>query len=89
METAAFAAALDQVVAEARRHTVVLMCAEALPWRCHRQLVADALLTRDMEVVHILDRAHSEPHRMTPFARIEATRLIYDGPSFTRSRARV
>lgn len=79
METAPFAAALGQVIAQARRHTVVLMCAEALPWRCHRQLVADALLTRGVEVVHILDRTHSEPHRMTPFARIEGKRLIYDG----------
>src|SRR3989441_1877310 len=79
METPAFAAALEQVLADAQSHIVAIMCAEAVPWRCHRQLVADALLARGVEVVHILDRTHTELHRLTPFARIEGGRLVYDG----------
>ena len=79
METPAFAAAFEQVLADAQSHSVAMMCAEAVPWRCHRQLVADALLARGVEVVHILDRTHTEPHRLTPFARIEGRRLVYDG----------
>jgi uncharacterized protein (DUF488 family) len=86
METAEFAAALEEVLARARTDTVALMCAEAVPWRCHRQLVADALLARGVEVVHIRDRTRSEPHRLTPFARVEGTRVVYDGsPRPTRA----
>jgi len=78
METPAFAAALEQLLADAQSHTVAIMCAEAVPWRCHRQLVADAMVARGVEVVHILDREHTEVHRLTPFARITDGRLIYD-----------
>ena len=78
METPAFAAALEQLLADAQSNTVAIMCAEAVPWRCHRQLVADALLARGVEVVHILDRDHTEVHRLTPFARVTDGRLIYD-----------
>ncbi len=79
MESVAFASALEELLSRAVGHTVAIMCAEAVPWRCHRQLVADALLVRGADVVHILDRTHSEPHRLTPFARIDGTRLVYDG----------
>ena len=79
METPAFAAALEQMLADAQSHSVAMMCAEAVPWRCHRQLVADALLARGVEVVHILDRTHTDLHRLTPFARIEEKRVVYDG----------
>ena len=85
METPAFAAALEQLLADAQSHTVAIMCAEAVPWRCHRQLVADALLARGVEVVHILDRTHTELHRLTPFARIEGRRIVYDGTPAPRS----
>ncbi len=87
METPQFALALEEVLARARTDVVALMCAEAVPWRCHRQLVADALLARGVEVVHIRDRARSEPHRLTPFARLEGTRVVYDGaPPAARPR---
>ncbi|MDR7400969.1 MAG: DUF488 domain-containing protein [Armatimonadota bacterium] len=79
METAEFAAALEEVLSRARTEVVALMCAEAVPWRCHRQLVADALLARGVEVVHIRDRDRTEVHRLPPFARLEGTRVVYDG----------
>jgi uncharacterized protein (DUF488 family) len=54
------------------------MCAEAVPWRCHRQLLADALAARGIEVTHILGPGQSQPHRLTPFARFEGTRVVYN-----------
>ncbi len=80
METPEFAGALTTVLVRAQTTTVALMCAEALPWRCHRQLVADALVVRGAEVLHILDRDHAQAHRLTPFARVDGTRIIYAGP---------
>ncbi len=77
METPAFEAALEAVVREAVQVQIALMCAEALPWRCHRRLIADALLVRGIPVEHILDFRRRERHRLTPWARVEGTRLIY------------
>ncbi len=64
----------------ARRQRLALMCAEAVPWRCHRSLIADALLVRGFRVEHILSPTASQPHRLTPFARVEGTRLTYPPP---------
>jgi uncharacterized protein (DUF488 family) len=55
------------------------MCAEALPWRCHRSLIADALVTRGWDVRHILSRTQAEPHALTPFAKLDHGRLTYPG----------
>lgn len=75
-------AEFDRIVAElealAARERVALMCAEATPWRCHRQLLADAFLVRGWDVRHITERGCS-PHRLTPFARVEGTRIVYAG----------
>lgn len=79
MQTPAFAAALDVVVARAANEAVTLMCAEAVPWRCHRRLIADALTVRGIEVVHLLGPSRREVHRLPPFARVEGTSVIYDG----------
>lgn len=58
------------------RH-VAIMCAEAVPWRCHRSLVADALMIRGVPAIDILPNADSRPHALTPFAHVEGTRLTY------------
>jgi uncharacterized protein (DUF488 family) len=55
------------------------MCAEAVPWRCHRQLLADALVVRGVEVRHVTGPSAPSAHRLTPFARVDGTRLVYDG----------
>ena len=78
METPAFDAALDRVIARAAKETVTLMCAEAVPWRCHRRLIADALTVRGVEVVHLTGPSRSARHALPPFARVEGTRVIYD-----------
>jgi uncharacterized protein (DUF488 family) len=72
MDTDAFQAALARLIALAGEAHTAVMCAEAVPWRCHRQLIADALLARGHDVLHILDMDRVDPHRLTPFARIES-----------------
>lgn len=62
-----------------REATAAVMCAEALPERCHRRLLSDWLTVRGVEVVHILDERRTRPHRLPDFARVEAERLVYDG----------
>ena len=80
MLTPEFEGHLKALVELAQRERVALMCAEALPWRCHRSLIADALLVRGMPVEHIMGRDGSQPHRLTPFARVAGTRLTYPAP---------
>ena len=79
MQTPEFAAALDELVAAQGRRRLAFMCAEAVPWRCHRSLLADALLARDVEVLDIIDEHPPKPHRMTPFAAVESGRVTYPG----------
>ncbi len=77
MQTEEFRAGLDNLIAAARRDRTAILCAEAVPWRCHRSLIADALLFDGVPVEDILDLAHSQPHRLTPFAVRDGTRVIY------------
>jgi uncharacterized protein (DUF488 family) len=53
------------------------MCAEAVPWRCHRSLVADALSTHDVPVIEILSQSNYRTHKLTPFARVQGTQVTY------------
>jgi uncharacterized protein (DUF488 family) len=53
------------------------MCAEAVPWRCHRSLIADALTVRGIPVDHIMSATHRQPHTLTPWARVEGFRITY------------
>src|SRR4029077_8173584 len=78
METAEFAAELARLLALASARPTAVMCAEAVPWRCHRQLVAHARVARGIEVRHVISAAPPEPHRLTPFARLEGERVVYD-----------
>ncbi len=77
MQTPAFAAGLSELHALTEEGRVALMCAEAVPWRCHRSLIADALTARGAHVVHITGEAHAIPHRLTNFAQVERGRVTY------------
>ncbi|MCY1070549.1 DUF488 family protein [Nannocystis sp. RBIL2] len=79
MQTDEFAAGLAELRGWAAKGSVALMCAEAVPWRCHRSLVADALTARGARVEHITGLSRSSPHRMTPFAVVEGARVTYPG----------
>lgn len=76
MQTAEFGAALDRLIADAATGPTAIMCAEAVPWRCHRWLIADALVARGHDVLHILD-ARTESHHMTGFAVLDGPHVIY------------
>jgi len=79
MLTPAFEAALEPVERLAAERRIAVMCAEAVPWRCHRQLLADALTVRRRTVRHILE-GKCEEHRLTAFACPAGTRIVYPAP---------
>lgn len=77
MQTQEFASALEKLVAAASQEPVVMMCAEAVPWRCHRSLISDSLTVRGYPVEHIMSTTKSNRHSMTPFATVEGTSITY------------
>ncbi len=77
METEAFRSALDSLMETGTRAPTAVMCAEAVPWRCHRSLIADALTARGVAMMHILD-AGVKPHTLTSFARVVDGSVRYD-----------
>lgn len=79
MLTEDFEAGLAELRELASKGSVALMCAEAVPWRCHRSLVSDALVARGAKVEHITGSSRASPHRLTPFAKVEGTRVTYPG----------
>jgi len=70
MATPAFRDAVERLIERARERTTSVMCAEAVPWRCHRQLLADALAARGIEVRHVFDLGRTEPHALHQSARV-------------------
>lgn len=83
MQTPEFDRGLRKLSKLAEKDRIVLMCAEAVPWRCHRSLIADALLVRGIRVEHILSATRSQPHAITPFARVQRTHIMYPGSADT------
>lgn len=77
MLTPEFEQNLVELMCMAQEERCVLMCAEAVPWRCHRSLIADALIVRQVRVEHILGLARRQIHRLTPWAFVQDGRLIY------------
>jgi uncharacterized protein (DUF488 family) len=75
MATAELREAVDRLLAS--DHATAIMCAEAVPWRCHRNLLSDELLRRHIEVLHILGRGSLQPHALSAMARVDADRVIY------------
>ncbi len=79
MQTPEFESALEELIQLASGERIAIMCAEAVPWRCHRSLVADALMARGESVEHIMTETKRNQHSVTPFARIEHGRVTYPG----------
>ena len=77
IETPEFEAALATLVEAATREAVAIMCAEAVPWRCHRSLISDVLTARGYPVEHIISENRSDPHTITPFARVDGKSVSY------------
>ena len=79
--TAAFEQGLQNLLNLAAEAPTAMMCAEAVPWRCHRSLIADAALVRGWRVLDIVSEAAPAPHKLTPFAVVEGTRITYPEPA--------
>lgn len=77
MQTPEFAGALEALAGEAKEERLALMCAEAVPWRCHRSLIADALTVRGIPVEHIIGKGRTQPHVLTPWAAVKGTAIEY------------
>jgi uncharacterized protein (DUF488 family) len=80
MQTADFAVALARLRELARGKRTAIMCAEAVPWRCHRSLIADALTVAGVEVRHITGKGEAGQHRLTPFAEVIEGSITYPPP---------
>jgi len=83
MQTREFEESLDRCIDLANEEQVALMCAEAVPWRCHRSLIADALLARGIDVREITSATEARPHALTPWARLDGTKVTYPGLPLT------
>jgi uncharacterized protein (DUF488 family) len=77
MQTPEFAENLDRLITIASEAPTAIMCAEAVPWRCHRSLIADALGARGIPTIEIMSANKSQPHAITPFAKIEGQHVTY------------
>ncbi len=77
MQTDEFAHGLDELIALSHEQRTAIMCAEAVPWRCHRSLVADALFVRDIPAVEILSPTNWRTHKLTPFAHVDGRSITY------------
>jgi uncharacterized protein (DUF488 family) len=77
MQTDEFAKNMEWLGDLAKAEHIALMCAEAVPWRCHRSLIADALTVRGIRVEHIISTAHRLPHTLTPWASVDGLRITY------------
>jgi uncharacterized protein (DUF488 family) len=81
MQMEDFQRALEELMAYGTDMKTAIMCAEAVPWRCHRSLIADALVARGWEVRHILSQVKADQHRLTPFVVIDGNTLVYPQPA--------
>jgi uncharacterized protein (DUF488 family) len=97
MQTQEFDQSLEELIRLARQERIAVMCAEAVPWRCHRSLIADALLVRGIRTEDIMSLTRRQVHVLTPFAKVRGTTITYPAevlpstpknPSAKRSRPR-
>jgi uncharacterized protein (DUF488 family) len=86
MQTPEFDKALKRLLAMAERQRVAIMCAEAVPWRCHRSLISDALLVRGVRVEEISSLTHTQVHRLSAFAHVFGAEVTYPGLPFAEQK---
>ena len=77
MQTGEFEAGLRKLIEAAKEEKTAAMCAEALPWRCHRSLIGDALFARGIAVMDIMSRTSAKPHELTPWAEVSGVKVTY------------
>jgi len=77
MQTVDFKKSIERLVELAKQKKIAIMCAESVPWRCHRSLIADALLVRDIQVKHIISPKTCNNHKLTPWAKVKDFQVTY------------
>lgn len=77
MQTPDFEAGIQRLIKLATEKRSAVMCAEAVPWRCHRSLIADALVVREFRAEHIMSKGRRQPHSITPFAQVRGSVITY------------
>lgn len=70
MQTSSFFQGIEELENQAKKYKTAIMCAESLPWRCHRSLIADVLTVRNWKVFHIMNKKTAQPHKLTPFLKV-------------------
>lgn len=83
MQTAEFATGIDELISYASEQPTAIMCAEAVPWRCHRSMVGDGLVVRGVEVLDIMSLTKNSSHTLTSFASVDGTRVYYPPENIT------
>ena len=81
MQTEEFSESITKLLSIAAEKVTVIMCAEAVPWRCHRSLIGDALLVRHIKVIDIMSATSARPHTLTPWAKVHGHNIIYPAES--------
>ncbi len=89
MQTSEFEQSLDNVIQGARQDRMVLMCAEAVPWRCHRSLIGDALLIRGIRTEDIRSATRRQVHTLTPFAQVRGDTITYPGDGMQQTQLKL
>jgi hypothetical protein len=89
MQTPAFRINLDKLIGLAKSERIAIMCAEAVPWRCHRSLIADALLARRIEVQEITSTIRTRPHTLTPWGKITRGQVTYPAEHKDQSKSEI
>jgi uncharacterized protein (DUF488 family) len=86
MQTPEFDEALEELIRLAKQRPTAIMCAEAVPWRCHRSLIADALLVRGINAEEIASQSTARPHSLTPWASVNGNRITYPAEAAVDSK---
>ena len=86
MQTPQFQQSLEELIVLAKRDRIAVMCAEAVPWRCHRSLIADALAARGIKAEHIMSATRRTVHSLTPFAQVNGMSIVYPGGELASSK---
>ena len=86
MQTPEFRENLDNLIKLAKSERIAIMCAEAVPWRCHRSLIADALLARGIEVREITSAIRTRPHALTPWGNVNGMQVTYPAEQKVKAR---
>lgn len=87
MQTPQYEKGLERLTRMAKQKRTAMMCAEAVPWRCHRSLIADSLVARGIRVAHIASRKRAPLHNLTPFAKVRGHCITYPAPKSARARS--